>query len=209
MSDGRSRGSAWASAERALSASSLPSSMSLNALLISCVKKVREVVMVVCTLWSNSHLPRGFSSYAATAALYSALSASRMASTTFCSQISTAPSHLQGPANSTYSFSPAVWADPWSATQSQSLKRAEQASAHPSTCQWRWWWAPLGHPSRTPGCARCQSSWAGACRSIAAGCIAVSALVLVAEREVAFHLKMSCGSEPLERMSRRSAGATK
>ena len=47
---------------RALSASSLPSSMSLKAPLISCVNIVRDVVMVVCTLWSNSHLARGFSS---------------------------------------------------------------------------------------------------------------------------------------------------
>ena len=54
--------------ECALSAFSLPSSISAKAAVTSCVKNARDTTIVFCTLFSNSHFVRGRSSYAGSAA---------------------------------------------------------------------------------------------------------------------------------------------
>mmetsp|Transcript_11607 Transcript_11607/g.31619 ORF Transcript_11607/g.31619 Transcript_11607/m.31619 type:complete len:221 (+) Transcript_11607:161-823(+) len=95
----------WRSSS-AFMASSLPSSSSSKASLTSWVKKVRVTTMVFCALYLKIHWVRGMSSYATMATRYSSFRASCMLSTTFCSHISTGPSHTQSSANCTTSPSP-------------------------------------------------------------------------------------------------------
>ena len=95
-----------------LRASSLPFSSSMKASLTSAVKNVLDTTTVFCALFSKIHCVRAFSAYAGMAALNSALTAPRIASTTFCSQTSTGPSQLQSLAKGTYSPSPAEAATP-------------------------------------------------------------------------------------------------
>ena len=90
-----------------LMAPSLPSSSWSNASLISCVKIMRDTVMVFCADCSNIHFCRGISSYFGSDVLNSAKSAARMVSTTPPSHVSTGPSQMHPPlSNATFSFSP-------------------------------------------------------------------------------------------------------
>mmetsp|Transcript_12940 Transcript_12940/g.48376 ORF Transcript_12940/g.48376 Transcript_12940/m.48376 type:complete len:227 (-) Transcript_12940:5276-5956(-) len=143
-----------------LIAPSLPSSSWSNASLISCVKIIRETVIVFCALCSNIHFTRGTSSYRGRLVLNSAKSAARMVSTTLPSHVSTGPSQMHPPpAKATFSFSPdhmLIAVLLWFPFSSGAKERLCTLSKHLLRCR-----------------------------------------------------KISCGFVPFERISRRSAAATK